>query len=65
MTRTSEKCLQYLVQEWGNGNVLGRDAFKHIYEAAVREPHSFLTIRLDQPDDMFFRIFSERLSYEP
>ena len=45
---------------------MGRDAFKRIYdEATSREKHSFLTIRLDQPNDMFFRRFSERLTYEP
>ena len=47
------------------GNVLGKDAFKRIYDEATRESHSFLTIRLDQPNDMFFKKFSERLTYEP
>ena len=56
-------CYKALEEEVGN--VLGRDAFKRVYDEATREPHSFLTIRLDQPNDMFFRRFSERLSYEP
>ena len=56
-------CYKALEEEVGN--VLGRDAFKRVYDEATREKHSFLTIRLDQPNDMFFRRFSERLTYEP
>ena len=45
--------------------MIGKEGFKKVYDAATQEPHSFLTIRMDQPNDMFFKRFSERLTYEP
>ncbi len=56
-------CYKALEEEVGN--VIGKEGFKKVYDEASKEKHSFLTIRLDQPDDMFFKRFSERLSYQP
>ena len=56
-------CLAALVEEVSA--IVGKDAFKLIYDAATNEDHSFLTIRLDNPNDMFFRKFGERLTSSP
>ena len=55
----------YLALSEEVGNVIGKEGFKKVYDEATKEPHSFLTIRLDQPDDMFFKRLSERLTYQP
>ena len=56
-------CFKALQEEVGN--VIGKEGFQKVYEEGTKEPHSFLTIRIDQPNDMFFKRFSDRLSYQP
>ena len=53
--------MDYKALEEEVSGILPAKAFRKIYEEATRERHSFLTIRLDQPEDMFFKGFSERL----
>ena len=54
----------YLAPQEEVAAVAGKEGFKLVYDAAVDEDHSFLTIRLDQPHDMFFRKFGERLKLQ-
>ena len=42
--------------------IMSKEEFRRVYEEATREKFSFLTSRLDQPGDMFFKRFDERLS---
>ncbi len=46
--------MDYKALEEEVSGVLPKEAFRKLYEDATREKHSCLTIRLDQPEDMFF-----------